>query len=129
MNTQTMKRWAGCLAILLLAAALIPAGAAPAGTDAPPVTNLFGGSLTEAMDTIHSIARVGDDLYIRTDEALFTYTPGDARAVRRADMARVYGAGISSLERKRRPRHPPPCCWATGTGCWGWTLKNRRCIP
>ena len=94
MNTQTMKRWAGCLAILLLAAALMPAGAAPAGTDTPPVTNLFGGSLTEAMDTIHSIARVGDDLYIRTDEALFTFSPGDARAVRRADMARVYGAGI-----------------------------------
>lgn len=93
MNTRTHKRSRSCLAALLVAALLLPACGAFAGAEARPVTNLFGSALTESSDIIQSIARVGEELFIRTNEALYTFSPGDDRVVRRMDMRPIYGPG------------------------------------
>lgn len=71
---------------LLLMLAILPLPSALAAQTARPVTNLFGGTLMEAMEAIQSVAAAGDTLYIRTSGALYTYQPGDAKAIKRLDM-------------------------------------------
>lgn len=57
------------------------------GEEAGSVSNLFGSSLLEEENMVQSMARAGDALYIRTTDALYTFTPGDPGPVKVADMA------------------------------------------
>lgn len=74
------------LAALLLAVCLLPLLPMAAGANELERGNLFGSRLTDLQDGISSMAMVGDTLFIRTYQALYSFSPGDQKAVKRADM-------------------------------------------
>ncbi|NLX83436.1 MAG: extracellular solute-binding protein [Clostridiales bacterium] len=66
---------------LLLMLCLLPVGLSGSLAEDRPLTNLFGSSLSENQDYVHTFAIVGDTIYIKTSKAFYTYKIGDEAPV------------------------------------------------
>lgn len=82
-STKTFTR----LAALLLAFCLLPLLPFSAGAEEMQVGNLFGSQLMDSMAYVVTQAQAGDTLYILTNQGLYTFGPGDQKAVLRVQLA------------------------------------------
>lgn len=73
------------LCVLLLAITLLPL-AAPVKAEESKVTNLFGSSLMDQQGYILTMVSAGDTLYIATSVGLYTYAPGDTKAMLKSSL-------------------------------------------
>lgn len=82
-NTQNGQSALTRVLALLLMLCLVPF-VPIAGAQDKPRTNVFGSSLFENEDYIHTVAVVGDTVYVKSRKAFFSYTKGDTAPVQLA---------------------------------------------
>lgn len=80
----SMKKLSSLLLALLMMLSALSLTPAPLKAEEPKVTNLFGSTLADLQGYINTMTLVGDTLYIMTTDGLYTFAPGDQRAVKAA---------------------------------------------
>lgn len=91
------------LVAILAALFLLPLTPYPVLAEQKEVSNLFGSELMDAQDNILSSAILGDTLYVLTVNSLYSWTPGQEKAQKRASFdpsLRMFRAAGEEMEAK-----------------------------
>lgn len=107
-KSQTKPALLRAMTLLLAICFVLPLALSALAQGQKPVTNLFGSELADSFTNMQSMAKAGDTLYLRTNDAVYAFAPGDTKAVKVAQTENIYGSyGISAeTENTDEPRTP-----------------------